>query len=168
MESFSFEVPFDVPTEAVFSAFWNLADWPSVARHVTGIDIHHDRDGVQVLTMQVQTGSRSDSFRSVRVRQESAIFFFQPAPPPALRRHYGWWHVAPDGNGGSVVTSEHWIDVDPEQTRRFLAQIGTAVDSDEEARKELAAVIRNNSRQTMEALRRRLENGRVGAQEATR
>jgi hypothetical protein len=156
MRSFRFEVRFDRPVEEVVEAFWKLEDWPQVAPHVRGIDLHWQDETVQVLTMQVETRGRLDGFRSVRIRQDDSIFFFQPRPPALLRRHWGWWHVAAEG-GGARVVSEHWIEPMPAEAERFLRSTGAEPAGDAEVERQLVGLIHHNSRQTMLALKHRLE-----------
>lgn len=156
MKSFAFEVRFETTPEEVVEAFWGLEDWPQIAPHVRGIDMHWEDETVQVLTMRVETRGRLDSFRSVRIRQGDSIFFFQPRPPALLRRHWGWWHVEADGSGTKVI-SEHWIEPVIGEAERFLGSIGEKPASSQEVEQMLAELIQRNSRQTMLALKRRLE-----------
>jgi hypothetical protein len=156
MTRFDFDVAFAAPASRVFDAFWELADWTTVAPHVKAIELHYQDPDVQVLTMRVETRGRLDGFRSVRVRQGDSIFFVQPRPPALLRRHWGWWHVR--GNGAAAsVRSEHWIEPEPAAAARFLRETGDAPASAEEVERQLVDLIRNNSLQTMLALKSRLE-----------
>lgn len=157
VKSFQFDVAFDSSPEEVMDAFWDLERWPQVAPHVQAIDIHYEDDSVQVLTMTVETRGRVHAFRSVRIRQESSIFFFQPRPPALLRSHWGWWHVSPSSDGGATVRSEHCLDPVVDEGERFLSSTGIATSSAEEVEERLVDLVRNNSRQTMLALKGRLE-----------
>ena len=152
MRSLRFEIAYDSPAEEVLDAFWDAASWPEVAPHVRAVEIHYEGHGVQVLSMRVVTGGRSDAFRSIRVREGRSIFFFQPAPPPALRRHLGWWRIR-EAPGGSLVACEHWYQTDPAGARAFLRAAGT---SDRDPDPAIGEVLTANSRQTMLALRDRL------------
>ncbi|MFY9823805.1 MAG: hypothetical protein WAM82_20665 [Thermoanaerobaculia bacterium] len=163
MESIEFSIEIAAPLERVRREFWELADWPSVAPHVQAIDMHYEDGAVQVLTMRVATGQRQDSFKSVRILQAEAIFFFQPQPPPALRRHYGWWRLSAAGGAATRVTSEHWIDVDPEPAARFLEAVGARMAGDEPVSAALRGILHHNSLQTMLALKTRLEADNGGS-----
>jgi|SRR4051812_4588956 hypothetical protein len=164
MESIEFSIEIGAPLARVLREFWELADWPSVAPHVKAIDMHYEDAAVQVLTMHVATGQRQDSFKSVRIRQPEAIFFFQPQPPPALRRHYGWWRLSAAGGAATRVTSEHWIEIDPEPAARFLAAVG-AHTAGEPVAAALRGILHHNSLQTMLALKARLEADNGGSHE---
>lgn len=166
MESFEFSVNIETGPERALRAFWELEDWPSVAPHVRDIRMHYRDDSVQVLTMRVETRGRLDSFKSVRFRQGSTIFYFQPSPPPILRSHNGSWHFAA-GPGHTVVTSRHYVDVDVGAAARLLAAADAAPPDGEAVRRQVQALIRNNSLQTMLALKTRLEraNGENHAQQ---
>lgn len=148
MERFEFPVDFEVPLEHVLAAFWDPTTWPEIAPHVRGIEMHHADADVQVLTMTVETRGCIDRFKTVRIRLEHAIFYFQPVPPPILRAHHGWWRFAATPRG-TTVTSEHVVEVDP---ARVAERLGPAVTV-----AEVVSLIRNNSLQTMRALQRRLE-----------
>lgn len=156
LKSFRFTVGFESPPERVFEAFWNLADWPAVAPHVRDIEMHFEDDEIQVLTMHVETRGRRDAFRTVRVRQGASIYFIQPRPPALLRRHWGWWHVLGTG-AGTEVHSEHTLEPDPAEAERFLRSVGIEPASADDVVERLLEIIRGNSRQTMVALKERLE-----------
>jgi hypothetical protein len=162
MESIEFSIEIGASLGRVLSDFWSLADWPSIAPHVQAIDMHYEDGAVQVLTMHVATGQRQDSFKSVRILQPESIFFFQPHPPPALRRHYGWWRLSPAGEA-TRVTSEHWIEVDPEPAARFLEAVGSQREDGEPVEAALRRILHHNSLQTMLALKTRLEEGNGGS-----
>lgn len=162
MESVEFSIEIGAPLERVLRDFWELADWPSIAPHVQAIDMHYEDGSVQVLTMHVATGQRQDSFQSVRIRQPEAIFFFQPHPPPALRLHYGWWRLSAAGEA-TRVTSEHWVEIDPEPAARFLEAVGTWREGGEPVATALCGILHHNSLQTMLALKARLEAGNGGS-----
>lgn len=156
LRTFDFTVHFDAESDRVFEAFWGLADWPSVAPHVRQIEMHFEDESTQILTMHVETRGRHDAFRSVRVRQDDSIFFIQPRPPALLRRHWGWWHVQ-GTDAGTAVRSEHTIEVEPIRAEQFLRSIGVEPSSTDEVTAKLIEIIRANSRQTMVALKERLE-----------
>jgi hypothetical protein len=166
MESIEFSVEIEAAPERVLREFWELADWPSVAPHVEAIEMHYEDGSVQVLTMRVATGQRRDSFKSVRIRQAEAIFFFQPHPPPALRRHYGWWRLSAVGGAATRVTSEHWIEIDPEPAARFLEGVGKPAAELESVETALRGILHHNSLQTMLALKARLEADNGGSHES--
>ena len=156
LQTFDFSVHFDASRDRVFGAFWSLADWPAVAPHVRRIEMHFEDDSTQVLTMHVETRGRHDAFQTVRVRQQDSIFFIQPRPPALLRRHWGWWHVL-GSDSGTEVRSEHTVQVEPVGAERFLRSIGVEAASAEDVTVRLIEIIRNNSRQTMLALKEKLE-----------
>jgi|SRR6185295_644125 len=163
MEKIEFSIEIGAPPERVLREFWELADWPSVAPHVQGIDMHYEDDRIQVLTMRVATGLRQDSFKSVRIRQAEDIFFFQPDPPPALRRHHGWWRLSPLEGAATRVTSEHWVEIDPEPAALFLEGVGIRTAEGEPIEAALRAILHRNSLQTMLALKARLEADNGGS-----
>lgn len=189
MESLEFAVEIAAPAARVMREFWELDDWPAVATHVQAIDMHYRDDEVQILTMQVASNGHAERFRSVRIRQPGAIFFFQPQPPPALTSHYGWWRIS-EGAAGTAVASQHCFEVEPVAAARLLAAAGrngghatadagapaAAADpasagaaapgrpaaSISELRDGLRRILHHNSLQTMLALKRRLEAAAAG------
>lgn len=166
METFEFSVEVGAEPERVLRAFWELEDWPSVAPHVREIVVHYGDENAQVLTMHVLTRGRHDRFKSVRYKQRDTIYYFQPDPPPILNSHHGCWRVTRDEGGGSVVTSRHTIDVNVEAAAGALGSMGERPGGgDDETRKQVQALIRNNSLQTMLALKARLEGEEGGGYE---
>jgi aromatase len=157
VEPFEFDVSFDVGLQRVLDAFWELEDWPSVASHVREIEMHYADENVQVLTMHVVTIGRHDRFKSLRMKQGTAIYYLQPNPPPILLRHNGSWQFKVE-RSGTVVTSRHFIDVNIEAANAFLREIGAEVTDDRSTQQQIKALIRNNSLQTMLALKKRLEH----------
>ena len=149
----------DMPAAQVLDAYWRLERWPEVAPHVMAIDLLHHDDTAQVLIMTVSTRGRIDSFKSVRVKERNIIRYIQPQPPRILHHHHGSWtfEAAP---GGTRVISRHAIEVDVPTAYRVLRdQQQTDIESDEAVRAAIVNLIRNNSLQTMNALRQRLEQG---------
>lgn len=167
MEPFEFDVSFAVDLQRVLDAFWELEDWPSVASHVREIEMHYCDENVQVLTMHVVTRGRHDRFKSLRMRQGTAIYYLQPNPPPILLRHNGSWQFSVEPSG-TVVTSRHFIEVNVEAANVFLREIGAEVTDDLSTLQQIKALIRNNSLQTMLALKKRLEhtNGEIYVSQA--
>src|ERR1044072_1264444 len=156
MSKFEVKVEIASDIETVMKAFWELEDWPSVAKHVRAINMIYADENVQVLNMHVETRNHHDIFKSVRYRDDNNIYFFQPAPPPILNRHWGSWKFTAAG-AWVTVTSFHDMDVDLTGSAAFLSQTGIdAVDSDE-VLKKITELIENNSLQTMNALKNRLE-----------
>ncbi len=155
MRSFEFDIEMNAPAERVLDAFWRLENWPEIAEHVTGIEIAYEDPVVQVLDMVVRTRGKTDRFQTVRILKGDTIHYLQPSPPPLLRHHHGKWIVS-DLAGGSRVTSVHTIEVDNSNARAFL---GLAAATDEDVcEAAVADIIRNNSLQTMRALKLRLES----------
>jgi len=107
----------------------------------------------------VNTRGRIDSFKSVRIRRGNTIHYIQPAPPATLLGHEGSWSFAPAPDG-TIVTSEHRIEVCLEQAGRFLEQTGARPASEQEIREGIAGVIKNNSLQTMLGLKSHIESMR--------
>ena len=150
MERIEFSIDVDATVARVLSAYWELEDWPSIAKHVRAIDMHYEDERVQVLTMHVQTRARLDRFQSVRICQGQAIFYFQPTPPPALAQHYGWWRVSevPGEPEMTRVTSEHFLDIRLPEATRFLADAGIlALNEDAEGDEAHAEIVRRHARQ---------------------
>jgi hypothetical protein len=139
----------------VMQAFWRLEEWPKITRHVNAIDLLFDDENVQVLLMHVDSRGKRDVFKSVRVRQANVIFYFQPVPPPMLRFHRGAWEfdAVP---AGTKVTCRHEIVADPLECRKFFFNTGLELEAAAAVAK-LEELIKNNSNQTMEALKRSLE-----------
>lgn len=164
MEAFEFNVEIDADINRVRAAFWDLDDWPAIAPHVRAIEMLYSDDNVQVLMMHVATKKRLDKFKSVRVKQKDTIFYFQPTPPPILNRHEGSWRLAAHPSG-TTVTSQHSIDVNVEAADAFLGETGDAPEDADETRRRIQDLIRNNSLQTMLALKRRLEQTNGGTHE---
>jgi hypothetical protein len=162
METVEITIDIAAPFHRVLHALWELESWPEITPHVRRIEMHFRDETVQVLTMHVATGQRLDSFKSVRILQPAAIFFFQPTPPTALLRHFGWWRLAAIGEA-TRVTSEHQIEIDPRAGAEFLAGAGVPAADDEEIRGALHRIIGKNSLQTMTALKERLESQRGGS-----
>ncbi len=161
MENFEFDVSFAADLRRVLKAFWELEDWPSMAAHVREIEMHYADDNVQVLTMHVVTKGRHDRFKSVRMKQANTIYYLQPSPPPILRRHNGSWQFN-EGVGGTVVTSRHFVEIETEAAATFLRQAGIPADDDDDTHQQIKTLIRNNSLQTMLALKKRLEETNGG------
>jgi aromatase len=157
MQVFDFDVKICADLETVRGEFWSLRSWPEIAPHVRKIDMHFDDGQVQVLTMTVDTRGQIDAFKTVRVRRGNAIHYIQPAPPPTLRSHEGSWLFKPAPDG-TIVTSQHRIDVCLDIAGQFLERTGAKPGSDEEIRERLALIIQNNSLQTMLALKMRIES----------
>lgn len=139
----------------VIDAFWRLETWPTFTRHVKQIDIHHEDDNVQVLSMHVESRGKRDVFKTVRIRQPGVIHYFQPTPPPTMRFHRGAWDFAAT-EGGTRVTCRHSIVVDLARCQQFFLATGKVV-SESEAASELETLICNNSNETMNAVRRQME-----------
>lgn len=155
MESVEIRLPVAAEPEAVINAFWRLEEWPSVARHVRRIEMHYGDERVQVLTFHVETRGRLDAFQSVRFRQGNTIYFFQPSPPPILNRHHGSWRIKPSENGALIISS-HALDINVKAAATFLKlprEAGAYT-----IRRGIRQIIRNNSLQTMGALKARLES----------
>jgi aromatase len=156
MQLFDFDVKICASVEDVSHEFWSLSSWRKIAPHVREITMHYDDGQVQVLTMVVDTRGRIDSFKSVRMRRGNTIHYVQPSPPPTLLFHEGSWSFAPAPDG-TIVTSQHRIEVCLEEAERFLEQTGARPATDDDVREGLAAVIRNNSLQTMLGLKAHIE-----------
>ena len=161
MQSFSFDLEIAASRERAFAAFWRPKHWPRVARHVVGVRLLYEDEEAQVMTMEVNTRGHHDLFKTVRVRQPEAIFYFQPTPPPILRRHYGWWHFSTVA-GGTLVRSEHHVEIDVPAAARLLDTLGIQAAGDEAVGRQIETLIRNNSLQTMRALKERLEEAPGG------
>ncbi|WP_223642373.1 hypothetical protein [Corallococcus sp. EGB] len=146
----------------MLDAFWRLESWPTVAPHVLKIDMLYEDAQVQVLRMTVQSRGRTDVFKTVRILQGNAIFYYQPEPPPFLRRHYGWWEVASEADA-TIITSRHEVDFHLDVAQRYLAETGATDLGSGAVVPQMLELIRNNSLQTMLGLKRRME----GSQEVT-
>ena len=157
METFEFNVEISAEPQRVSAAFWDMEAWPAMAPHVHAIDMHYCDDNVQVLTMQIATNGRINSFKSVRVRQRDTIFYFQPEPPPILREHQGAWRIASHPTG-TVVTCYHSIEIDEDAAALFLREIGTKTPDADTRRQKVLELIHKNSLQMMLALKKRLES----------
>ena len=155
MNSFSFYVDMKVAPERVLSAYWHLEDWPEIAEHVVGIEMSYEDPVVQVLFMLVKTNGRVDRFQTVRILKDNTIYYFQPSPPPLLNHHHGKWIVEEIAEG-SRVTSIHTVDVDEARATTFLKDTGGA--DGEDCCDAVERIISNNSRQTMLALKKKLES----------
>ena len=160
MRSFEFNVEIAAPSPEVQRVFWDLKTWPSIAPHVRAMHIHYDDGVVQIVTMDVLTRGYETSFKSVRLRGKNDITYMQPEPPPALTLHRGSWTFLDDPKG-TVVICRHDIEVNEEPARAFLAAANMdAASGQVEELTEL--VIRSNSLQTMQALKKNLEAQRSG------
>jgi aromatase len=161
VNSFHSSVTISRGVAEVLQAFWRLEEWPKIAAHVRAIDLLFDDENVQVLLMHVESRGKRDIFKSVRVRHSNAIFYFQPVPPPTLKFHRGSWEfdAVP---AGTKVTCTHEIVADPIGCHRFFRDTGLELNANEAVTK-LEELIKNNSNQTMGALKRNLEM--VAAQE---
>lgn len=161
METFEINVEYDAEPDRVMAAFWDLEDWPAVAPHVRAIDMLYGDDQAQVLIMQVATKQKLDAFKSVRIKQRDTIFYFQPAPPPLLRTHYGSWRFVATTNGTTVI-SQHTVDINTDAARSFLGNVEVQVQDAGGVQQQVINLIRNNSLQTMLALKKRLEQTNGG------
>jgi hypothetical protein len=162
MESFCVSVCISRELPAVRHALWHLEDWPAIAPHVLAVEVEFACDDVQVVWMTVLSRGNTDRFRSVRIRQDDAIFYFQPRPPAFLRRHYGWWILRTEG-GQTIVDSRHELELNPEEAGQYLAATGSPPASCDDAQKRIVDLIRHNSTQTMLGLKRKLEPVREAA-----
>jgi hypothetical protein len=167
MEHFEFDVSFAADLKCVLDAFWDLEDWPSVAPHVRGIEMHYCDENVQVLTMHVVTKGRHDKFKSLRMRQGNAIYYLQPHPPAILLRHNGSWQFNA-GSHETVVTSRHYVEINTVAAEIFLREIGLEPLDQVSTHQQIKTLIHNNSLQTMMALKKRLEqtNGEIYVSQA--
>ncbi|WP_050419498.1 hypothetical protein [Bradyrhizobium tropiciagri] len=163
MNSFHSSVTIARNVTEVMAAFWRLEEWPKITAHVRAIDLLFDDENVQVLLMHVDSRGKRDVFKSVRVRQANVIFYFQPVPPPTLKFHRGAWEFEAVPTG-TRVTCRHEIVADPNGCRQFFLNTGLELEANAAVVK-LEDLIKNNSNQTMEALKRSLEAIAV-AQEA--
>lgn len=168
MESFEFDISVAADLSEVLEAFWKLENWPEVAQHVREIEIHYGDENVQVLTMHVVTKGRYDKFKSVRMKQDNAIYYLQPKPPPILHRHNGSWQFKAEA-GRTVVTSRHFVEINTSEAAAFLRQANLTTDGFD-THDQIKALIRNNSLQTMLALKARIEqrNGAADVPHASR
>jgi hypothetical protein len=159
MEVFEFAIQIKTDLAAVNKAFWDLEDWTKIAPHVREIEMLYEDENVQVLIMHVVTKNHHDKFKSVRYRRGNTIYYFQPMPPPTLNVHRGFWRFAKEAEGEGVsVISCHEIDVNIEGANAFLRKTGAEPQDAADTRQKLQDLIRNNSLQTMNALKERLEN----------
>lgn len=156
MIDFEIEVGIEVPLERVFEGFWDPKRWPEVADHVKKIDTHFEDDLTQVLTMRVETRGRMDSFRTVRIRHDDSIFYYQPQPPVMLREHYGWWQFTRTSEG-TIVTSRHVVSVNHETAGDVLKSMGITANGPSEAEDAIRDIIEGNSATTMQAVKNALE-----------
>ena len=155
MNSFHSSVTISRSIAEVMQAFWRLEDWPKITAHVRAIDLLFDDENVQVLLMHVDSRGKRDVFKSVRVRQANVIFYFQPVPPPAVKFHRGAWEFDAVPTG-TRVTCRHEIIADPIGCHQFFLNTGLELEANAVVSK-LEELIKNNSNQTMEALKRSLE-----------
>jgi hypothetical protein len=158
MGVFEFAVHIKTDLAAVYRAFWELEDWTKVAAHVREIEMLYEDENVQVLLMHVVTRNHHDKFKSVRYRQGDTIYYFQPTPPPILNAHRGFWRFVEDEEGVTVISC-HEIDVNIEGANAFLRRTGVEPPENAgETIQKIRSLITNNSLQTMNALKKRLEN----------
>jgi hypothetical protein len=160
VRSFEFNVDIAATPSEVQSVFWDLKSWPSVAPHVRAMHVHYDDGVVQVVTMDVLTRGHETSFKSVRLRGKNSIMYIQPEPPPALTLHKGSWTFL-DGSKGTTVICRHDIEVNTEPARAFLAAANLDVPRGQ-VEEVMEQVIRSNSLQTIQALKKKVETQRSG------
>jgi aromatase len=156
METFTATLQIAASPERVLDAVWNLERWPLVAPHVQRIDMLYGDDAAQVLIMTVSTRGRIDRFKTVRVRQGNHIFYYQPAPPPMLRVHCGWW-ICTHSEMGTELVSKHELEIDLERAAATLRTLGWSAEDAATTRAQVIELLRGNSLQTMNALKRQLE-----------
>jgi hypothetical protein len=161
VESFEFDVAVSAGLVDVVNAFWRLEDWPEVASHVREIEMHYCDENVQVLTMHVVTKGRHDKFKSIRMKQGEAIYYLQPTPPPILHRHNGSWQFAQEA-GKTVVTSRHFVEINTREAIDFLREAKLDKGNQVRTHEQIKNLIRNNSLQTMLALKNRIEQKNGG------
>ncbi|MHC2295394.1 SRPBCC family protein [Bradyrhizobium barranii] len=161
MRDFETAVEIGRDLSEVMNAFWRLETWPTFTRHVRQIDIHYEDGNVQVLSMHVDSRGKRDVFKTVRIRQPDVIHYFQPIPPPTLLFHRGSWEFA-EIQGGTKITCRHSMVVNPTGCQQFFLATGKIL-SESEATDELESLIRHNSNETMNAVKRQLEQGTEAA-----
>jgi aromatase len=157
MEVFEFAIQIKTDLAAVGKAFWDLEEWTKVAPHVREIEMLYRDENVQVLLMHVVTKNHHDKFKSVRYKQGNTIYYFQPTPPPILNAHRGFWRFEENEEGVSVISC-HEIDVNVEGANAFLRNTGVEPVDAADTQRKIRNLITNNSLQTMNALKERLEN----------
>jgi len=155
MNTIDFAVSYGATPGAVMEAFWRAERWPSVAAHVTGIDMLYEDEQCQVLTMRVNSRGSHATFRTMRLRQRDRILFIQPSPPAFLRAHSGYWDIRPSA-AGCVVTSHHDFLVERGEARRFATGV-LGWNGRGGVTEPIGELLHANSRQTMEALRDALQ-----------
>jgi hypothetical protein len=161
MVTFEIDIEYDAEPDRVLAAFWDLEDWPAVAPHVRAIEMLYGDDQAQILIMHVATKKKLDAFKSVRIKQRNTIFYFQPAPPTILRTHYGSWRFVATTDGTTVI-SQHTVDINTDAARSFLGDAEAQVQDADDVQQQIINLIRNNSLQTMMALKKRLEQTNGG------
>lgn len=161
MNIVDFELEYQTSVDVVRDAYWRLETWPEITEHVKDIVLHYEDDLIQVLTMTVASGDKRSSFKSVRALAGDTIYYYQPEPPPFLRQHYGLWQCLPSADG-SIVKSRHYFEVVPDEVLAFARKVQGVPGVDDPV-VHIANLLRHNSQQTMEALKRRLESPQASA-----
>jgi hypothetical protein len=111
--------------------------------------------------MHVVTKGRHDKFKSIRMKQGEAIYYLQPTPPPILHRHNGSWQFAQEA-GKTVVTSRHFVEINTREAIDFLREAKLDKGNQVRTHEQIKNLIRNNSLQTMLALKNRIEQKNGG------
>ncbi len=131
--------------EAVYEALHDVRRWPGFLAHVERVELSQDSDGMQMVEMDTRESNGGVlTLRTARVAlRPRALVYKQLLLPPVGRSHHVRWHLTPSGTGGgTTVTSEQSVVIDPAGASRMLGE-GTGI---EEVRafiqRELSAKVR--------------------------
>jgi aromatase len=131
----------------------NATGGPAVLPHSRNVSVGYDDGANQEFEMTVDTPHGVEVIRSIRHCSRGAIRYFQPKPPPVLARHSGAWYARPLRHG-CRLESWHTVELDLAGVERVWGD----VESDE-ALERVRNAINNNSKGTMNAIAKRLEQG---------
>jgi hypothetical protein len=147
-------VPIRGTPEAVYAHLWDAERWPALAPHVVGIEMLEQGPTYQHFRMKIASDGRMVVVETTRLgTPHRAIAYRQTRPPEFFREHEGIWEIS-DETGGVCVTLTHAVLIDDLKLRTYLK-----VESDNEARRQIRAVLSRNGLRTIEAIKRSIEGG---------
>lgn len=136
----------------VYAYLWNARAWPLLNPHVKTVEMLDEGPTYQHMRMEVESDGKMVAMETKRNGMPpQSISYDQTQPPPFFKEHRGLWELQPESEGVKV-TLTHTVRLDEERIKKFLN-----VDSLEEARSRVAAILSRNGLRTIEAIKKTVE-----------